>query len=610
MDKGLLPYQIITIKSREKSAEHFLTSNFSRLTFQNRPIALITLVEINDPWNPAREAAGAIIDSVSREFIKSSSNSLLTRFEQVLKNTNNIVERAQEKIDKFINVAAVIIDGEQVHFSTIGDTRIILHRSGRLADLSSEQSSASKRFSAVTSGDLNSTDTLIVATHTLASLIKDSGKDSWLDDTSEYLHNLTHDLSPESQAIVEGFFLRYAPKSPNAETFFVQPKTEKAPLASSPIRMKMPRLNIQPVVGGIQKVTKNIHVPKLKLVRLKFQFKGSGLVRSVIKSKITYLLILIAAFSYGTFLLVKSFNRDEPEIKKTTALDTLNTQTSSTIFNYLNADTTLASVNELSDSDKTAFYNKLGDFGVKTLGAELKSEAISDIVQLASLGSDIYLLDATGQIYKWNGSVLAQLAQASKIVNPASFVVFAADRIVISDTAGGIWLMDGTLQSPKTLTIPGNIPAGKKILGKYSGNLYLFTSSGAVYKFTAFDKELTSPSLVTKAGVLPFTTLLDWTINGDFAAITEAGLIQTWSKNTLGKSSFTVSGVATKAGLIIDNKDNSYIASGNILNVFASGGSRTSVYYLNDKNKITDIILDDNGNYFISAGGRLFQITL
>src|SRR3989344_3404647 len=97
MDETNLPYDILRFDYKERLGDRFLATHLHRFEMFSKPVALVVLIEIINPWHPSSELGQKILNGLVREFLRSDAQSYLTRFETSLKRTNRLV---QETIDQ------------------------------------------------------------------------------------------------------------------------------------------------------------------------------------------------------------------------------------------------------------------------------------------------------------------------------------------------------------------------------------------------------------------------------------------------------------------------------------------------------------------------------
>ncbi|HUD21159.1 MAG TPA: hypothetical protein VMQ44_03805 [Candidatus Saccharimonadales bacterium] len=605
-----LPYRILTLTSPNKPTDRNILSRLTPLTFRGHQVGLFCLVEVTSPWNPARQAAEQIIDSLQIEFSRGEGNSLLMRFEQALKTTNNLLEKFEEKIGQSLNVATIVLNNQEVHFSSTGQIGVMLGRDGKINDVSGRADLTESRFSAVTSGDLTKKDTLAVVTSSLAKALPSASPENFCADPEVVLKDLRQEQPEADLSTWRGIVVKYAPDSPLSSQF-TWDETERS--LELP-KVKMPAFELssigligQKALANLKAFFARIKLPKISLERARSFPYVKFLLNNILYSGVAIVVVagLAVYLVRGRVIKHLNTNTSTPNL-----VDQLSDQNSNDIYAFLNQSTTFAAYENLTEAQKQDFQNKLESFQVSALTLpSVMSELSQPVSQMAAVGSNLYLLDSTGQLTRWDGHLLAQIDQTQKIASPTGLVAFADNKIVATDAAGGLWLFDSSSDSPKSLASPASLPVGRKIIAKYQNNLYIQTANGAVYKVANFSDNLNSASLATKAGVCPFTTATKLVVPGDFYAVSSGGKVVTWKKSVLGTLTFTLPVTSAPSGYVIDAGGNHYLASGNFLFVYNNAGVLQKSYFL-PANKPIGALEMTAGGLAVAIDTNLYLVNL
>lgn len=142
---------------------------------------LFVIVELTSPWFPSAQLGQTIINTLAREYFKSTETELLTRFEGALKKVNEtlgqLAATSEQNLGETLHAAVLLAAGDQLHCASTGGGRAWLVRDGSAAPLlgpSKGASSPSKTFGSVLSGALEPGDRVIATSSGILSVLSDS----------------------------------------------------------------------------------------------------------------------------------------------------------------------------------------------------------------------------------------------------------------------------------------------------------------------------------------------------------------------------------------------------------------------------------------------------
>ncbi|MEK7171057.1 MAG: hypothetical protein AAB774_02000 [Patescibacteria group bacterium] len=624
MDELSLPYDILRFDYKERLTDRFLTTYLHRFELFSKPVALVVLIEIINPWHPSSELGQKILNCLVREFSQSEGQSHLIRFETSLKRVNRDVQEALDQTKSPVSCLAVLLESDQIHSSGIGTAKLGLLRNGKLATVIGSRGTTTDTFAAVTSGDMNENDWLLIANNTFYSNLTDLDGQVWLiDDLAKIGDEISRlDLVDKNQAAA-GVLLRFNQTRPTTNQTVLwdekgTPKINLPRLSWSKVNFGPLAEIISPVIGVANRMWRN--VIKLSTNRENDFTKNNSafklklpLPAKRILLLIIFLILIVATILIGNWRSQRNKATDSVE---TTLLTELRSSPADQLLNGLAQKFTVDGYQSLDETSKTELAALL--ISQKIFITDLPSpitQAPSDIVALEILNNQPLFIDSQGQIWIYNGSLLTQVSQKTPIANPVSLTAFGPTNIVASDTAGNIWRLDGSSNQPIALTQAGAQINGAKLVDHYQGNLYLISlASRVTSRINNFTGDLASISIYNKAeNLLGITNPSDIAINGKVLIADSQGLVVEFARNTSGIVKFqtpTVDGpvkIATS-----DSAPLTIISSGRVLYLLDSTNTLVSTIFLTSSAKISDIILDPTSpaKFWLASGKDLYSISI
>jgi len=164
-----LSLRYIRVTNSTKLKDEFLTAQVYKLDDNTPNHYLFNLVEIKRPWLRASQIGQVIINNFQRSYIRGKNDNQLTNFEDSLKETNQTLNKIYNsgETDWVGRLSASILLSieNNIHFTTSGETKIVLHRNSTISTINQEKISANsqKIFGAITSGKIQKDDLIIIA---------------------------------------------------------------------------------------------------------------------------------------------------------------------------------------------------------------------------------------------------------------------------------------------------------------------------------------------------------------------------------------------------------------------------------------------------------------
>lgn len=626
MENQQLPYDYLKLEHKDKLQDRLLDTQLHDLDLAGKKITVITFIEIKSPWHPAREASKLIVSSLVREFVRTNGNSLLARFEAALKHANRIIEQSAEKLETDISVSAVLVIGNEIHFSAIGEAVLALKRQQKIAVLFPGKES-SIAFSAITSGDLRDGDLLIIGNTELLEAVRTSlneSANSSIEEVEQVLRESTEILKDE---IVGGIILKPS-GNPKQKTIFLDSITPEADVPA----FKLPRIKLlAPSVDWTATRTtfakawnfgrKNLTAAKLFLTKKKTRVEKQP-PETVTSSKksfplllkrvipVVLLLILITVGGALAYRRVKQ-STVVPEPPPDLA-DQVASLTADGTVAFLQSVFDVATFGNLSPERKSAFTESLSKDGILIIDPSTPMSVFpTPVVAIDGIDNFLTAVDSSGQLWTWQNNLLTKVDQVNPISEPVSLSYFAPNNILVSDQAGNIWQFNGTNTSPVALALPASIASGPKLLEAFSGNLYIYNqNTGDFYRVNNFSTDLSPVALYAKEASLALGKVTDIAVEGSVFALSDSGKISSFIKNKKSALAIALNDTQPKQPKIALFSDGRIVVvSGNLIRLYNQTGTLLKTFLLLTDSPVSDLTIT-GGNIVFVAGKNLFRITL
>lgn len=634
MDRTNFPYTFLWLTHRDRLSDRYLDTALHHLDINGRSASIVVLGEILNPWHPTNQLGQQITTGIVREFSRSAQQSFLTRFETALRLTNRQIEEAVEKLDTPISLAAVLIIGREVHFSGIGDSRIFLYRRGKFIELYSGKKNDSE-FSALTSGDLEAGDWLIIGNKLLAEALRNFPEPAWQTLTLEEITTeFNQMIDPEARVNYSGILLRYIESDqPQEQRKIVWEQQEAVALPLSKLGLPKFSLPTLPSSAGFFKSVGSAAGKLYQGVTQAAKSLGQGIISIIKKTpKVAapesmtgplnaarsrfprhlllgglILLILIG----GIFAFRQIRAALEEETPPPTLVEDIASVEPSRRLARLDEIFSQEKFQNLSEEEKTRLHELLLESGSELLViGDHHAELPELIKQISSVNNVLALLDQTGQLWTVADSLPVKLDQGRFFSDTVSQVLTSNDTILISDAIGNIW-QQKTIPAPlQALPLPAAIASGAKLLATFAGNLYIYSpETKTFYRVSNFTGDLGPMTVYVKAEAVNISDVVDWAINGQIVVLQSSGLISDFRRSQAGPLSIQLTD--SNAKITTSELDNRiYVASDRTVHVFSADGELLKSVFLTLDESSSDIELSAGGITWLAAGKKLYKLAL
>lgn len=500
------PYRLFRF-AHKKTLQVVSNSWFAILSKDKTPIGLILSIDIPEQWHHARSGSTSLWQTFVREFNSHEGRPTIIRFEEALKELNKAVVKLSQKVEQTISVGAAILENNQIHFSTIGTSRVLLVRSGIFSDISSDAENSGKQFSAVTSGDIDKNDWIFIGNQPFYEFASAEPDELWQSDSikelSSEILSRTHNPGESLNAVL----IQYFPDDPLQTTLYWEQSEKRYPI-------RLPQLPKISFTNNFKfeppKIKINANIPKLPKFKI-----GKPIIADKKKVGIAAGIVLLAIV--GSFILLRGNSGND--VQEVSVLQE---------FSEINPDNTLNYIIELLNSDR---FNSVSSEDVQEIirlaqqrglniveTPETQNELPDRIKSISIANNSVFAVDETGQLWEIDANnQLIKIDHQFLISEPSSIVAFGPESLVVSDKIGNIWHYNGDPEGPLSLTLPNAIGANPKLIARYSNNLYIYTpENGAIYRQLNFSGSITASSPQTRVPAAIDPQLLTWSVNGNF----------------------------------------------------------------------------------------------
>mgnify|MGYP001602950705 FL=1 len=624
MDEQILPYDILRFDYKEHLSDRFLATHLHRFEMFSKPVAIVVLVEIINPWHPASELGRKILNSLVREFLRTEANSYLTRFETTLKETNRAVQEALNQTKSPVSSVAVLLESDQIHSSGIGTAKLGLQRNGKLATIIGSKNTYNENFATVTSGDMRKNDWLLIANDTFYSILAGLDSKVWLDDEVTAIGTKISQLDQlNNDQKSAGVLLHF-----NADFSTINQLIlwgESSPPKSNRSRLDLLVINFGALTKLVVRLGGLISRTWRSLVKDHFRqddpppesnSTSTAKLLGLGKRYLPIILIFIV-LAVGIWIGFQRFRDGQAGNSTKTSLYTeLRDLPADKLLNGLVEKFTLDAYQSLDDEDKTELADLLKNQLIFLADEPATiTDMPRDIVALETLNNQLLIIDSQGQIWVNNGSLLTQIAQRTLITDPVSLTAFDQAKIIATDTAGNIWRLDGTNNQPLALTQESPMATGPKLVDNYQGNLYLTNLvSKTTYRVNKFAGDLAGVAIYNKAENLSLVAKpSDIAINGKVLIADSDGLVVEFARNTVSKTKFQAPFVDGPVKIAAsEGATFTVLGSGRTIYLFDSNDAGVGTIFLVSNAKIADIVLDPTSptKFWVAAGSQIYHLSL
>lgn len=619
MDELTLPYDILRFDYKERLDDRFLTTHLHRFEAFHRPVAIAVVLEVLNPWHPTSELGQKIINNLVRGFLRSESQSFLTRFEDSLKFANRTVEEALAKLNTPVSCVVLLIEEDQVHCAGIGRTKLGLFRNGKFATILGAKSPSVGSFSSVTSGDMLEGDWICMSNEDFFELFESVTTDLWQEaDISNLANYIVSQKDDANKARWAGILLRFNRTGEVVNQTTLWEESDRSPGFNLPkVAFGQTGGNFFKSVSGRLTATAQNLTSQFKPIAKQAISTLNNRLRLAIRTKSGQIaLASTAAILLITPILVYQSVHHDP--RATVVHDNLLAK-----INALNPDPfnkgwlanfKLADYQALNDSERSQLTAMMLARGISLTDLPAATTQMpNNIIALDVFDSKVALIDNQGQIWIYKNGLLNKIEQNQPISNPQTIAAFGETNIVVSDTQGNIWYLDGSAASPIALIAPKEIPLGVKNVTGYKNNLYITSlESKVVYRVLNFSGSLTGALTYSSGSNLPLGSIADLAINGTLIAVDSDGHVVNFSRNKLSDINLNL-GHSDGVFRLAANEKSTTIAviSGRLISLINSQGAIEKTLFVLSDDKIADAVIDPDltNTLWLVIGSQLYHLT-
>jgi hypothetical protein len=605
------PYRLVVFGFERKLADRYCQTVTFRHQFRGKAILLVVSIEIVDPWHPAREVGDALATLISNELNKTTSQSLVARFEHSLKAANHFIADRQDRLTTQLHCAVALLAGEEVHLSAIGRSTVALGRAGQISYITPPAGDETA-FGVVTSGDLQQTDWLIIGSPAVRPVAEQTTETlERADQNNQGISSAN--IKTLSQEPWSAAFIQYQPDAPRSEKIYFDHDSSTM-IVPDELRQRGPLQAFSGTLSSgakflpiVVSTTKTLAAQIAKLPwrsvvnRLPLRFRKPAILAAV-----AIVIILVGIFGWR-----QTHRPAAQSPAPTKALVQAMSLPNADFSVYLSEHFTLSDYQALDGAEQASFKDRIKQTGFEPLELPTALATLAKDGQLIDRsGDDWYAIDTTGQIWGWKNQTLAAVTQSQSIPQAVGFIALN-NQWIVSDQIGNIWLVkaDGAVSS---LSLPTDLKSGVKLLAKFETNLYIYgQATGAIYRATNFINDLSKAAVYIKKETIPLGTVQDLAVNSQIVAIDATGKIQDFKRNQPGSFAATLPGLPGSAH--VDTQvDNTRImaVSGRLLTIYpADQPTAGKTYFVLTDRALTDVAVSKTG-LFLLDGAAVYQLAL
>lgn len=637
MAKELFSYDIVRLTRKERLPESFVTTEIHPIDGRGSRCMMVTTLEIDSPWHHAREFGQQIVTTLVREFVRSQSNSTLMKFEHALKLTNHTISQAAEKLGVKVSCAVALFIEQEVHFTVIGNCRLLLFRNNALTDVTATDASQPGQFSSVTSGDLGDHEWLMVANQDVVKFLRSQESSTWSESDVSALSAELIDQAPVLER--QNFFatlIRFRQDNLGQEQTVFWDNLEH----TTPIRLPklaLPKINILPVVSAAGKLVgtlrsrlartkKETHYPAEDVqaesaddsfmpapsIVSRLKFDKSRLPKINKRLLVSLIAIIVVIFT-GYRLISGRIQKANQAAPAPTLVQEFSSVSANERSSFLATKFNLDRYLELSADDQAIFSQLAKEVGNEFIRpSNVVTKIDKEIVAIDAQNAVLAAIDITGQLWMIREGRTIKTEQTLLIQQPRSVAIVNDQRVVVSDATSNLWLFDGsTSAQPIALTQPATLGTGAKLVQAYAGNLYIYSpETKTVFRQSAFDKELSAVRSVGKFDQLS-SVASDTAINGQVIAVSDQGQVIGLQSGKVALNGSVSLNIASARIASVESQPKIAVLSGAFLTVTDKSLGAATKYFLASKTAPSDIAIDSaTGSYWIAIGQEIFSVTL
>lgn len=634
-------YSLIQVTHKRKPEGRYLGLSIGDTLVNGRTVNLAVMVEIDNAWHPAREAGAELQQTFIRAFSRSSHQSVLTKFEDALKNCNSLIESAIQRLNSTISCAvAVVADGE-LYFSTLGEAKALLYRDGRLMSVGAKaQDKEERNFASVTSGELFVEDWFFLANKSFHELLQQLDSEQLEQGPMALTELLRQQLAIGDGPDVCGAAIKVGADEPLQTVIYVDELESRVPLSLP--KFSLPAAGAKNLVAGIgtaavglfgkargavsnfrasrsaapesYEITESESFeqeieqrplrrrPAFKFALPNLKFLRTLPRRWLIIGAIALLLIVVIVRVNANR---SASNAAPPPNPLVSALSASNTATDITA---ITSQLTIANVQALSDGERTQLTElmKAASYSIidsKSVFSELPAVAVS----VSASADGIAVLDDTGQTWIYVNQLLKQVTHTPLFTTPQQ-IIWTSEKKLLVRSNNTIQLLSPETGAVSSVELPSALASAPLLIQVFENNVYLLNQTDrSLYKMSAFTDSLKDAAIYTKAGTLKSETVTDLVIPSDVVAVAGNGTLEVFLRNTLKK---TISESRTAGTFQITTSSSQLFSAGkNEIKLYTLADFQpvNQKYWLLDDTGITDLTFD-NGALIIAAGKKLYRV--
>lgn len=622
-------FSVVKLSCSRRPEDRYLSAEADPLAVAGREVVLVSLIEIANRWQTAIDLGNVIRQTFVKTFRESPQRSVLTKFESSLKAINAQLDQAAATVVEPIHCALAIFTDGQLYFSTINNGHILLWRRQKLSQITGPHL-ASERFASVTSGDLKKDDWVVLGSLELRTLLKTNEDEDWNgEDKPALLRELGNAIAPAGYDQLAGIAVETSPEYQFKNVQLTAPVGPKA-AATPAVAIWLGRIAYQfkklakflpkrkapdhPITDEPAKKSEAAPPPSAK----RFPYRGAIAAAAV-----------IALIGAGIGIIHYEFRKvgKVPTVVTPTIAALITKAPAEQLFSFIEQNLTVDNYKHLSSTEREQFNKTLASHNIGLITDSAAQFTIDQpIAALDTTANNLYLLDATGQLWR-AGTEASKMPQQALITNPVDLTAMSDNKIVASDQAGQVWLYDNSNNQPIIIPLPPSLTQGPKLVGKYgSSNLYLYqTVTNTAYKVGGFIRDIFPESLAPAepnaeppappapfitGDILNFGALADWLIPGDFYGATQDGVIKNFTKGAIGSFSVNYYQDNTPIHLSATAKETEIaVARGKFISIYSTEtGEKISEKVIVTDSLISAVSLNPHGELLAATGKTIYKI--
>ncbi len=603
------PLSIIQLTPDDAHSARTLSAKCQSIHRSNEK--LVSLIELDSEPIAQSLSVSDLWERLLVFYQKSRNRSAVTRFEDTLRSINQLLPRFEPDVLDQLNWTIALIDNGELYFSTLNKGHLLLLRQKKLTRIARRHNQLTNRFQTLTSGELRPSDWLIVGSDAFQKLIESADLLSNEGDSKEdWLRDQIEKLPLEERGGLAGLCFELSTEKALVTIKIPSPLATDRPKFSFRLPKLFARRPKQPKVIEPETPASEPESPP--------ELGDEGSAAQPRRRRFPYLLVVgiiifLGLLTAGIWTIRNEFKKvgQLPEVKTPTIADLIAKTPTEQLFPFLEQNLTLDNYQALSAAQKTTFGQKLVSNSLQLIDAPSKvAELPNPGAVMTPVANSLFIIDSTGQLWQYQTNLI-KVAQASLITNPVSLVALTEKKLLVSDQAGAVWLVDGSPAAPINLVLPPELSQGQKLLQKSGSTVYLYANfNQTIYKIGGFISDIGTPTAYVNPDVLNFGKFVDWTLATNFIGLTDNGVLKDFSKAKLGGLSLNYYQDGNPIRLALaPGGDRLVVARGKFVTTYAyPGGGKQTEKVLLAADPITDVTFGSDGTLFVLAGKNLYKL--